>query len=241
LIKYQILQDKKSKLLRQAGELPKRIAEIQEDYDQFEAIYLSKKAEHEDAFQAHKALEQNVADLQARITRSKNRQKDVKTNKEYQAIIKEMEESKKEISGKEDRMLELMQTIETLGKEMVDLEKELTGKKAKIDEEQQRFLSADAVLQGELQELDARQQKIRDKMPADLIKRSDFLIARQAGIAVAPVQNGVCQICRMHLPPQKFIEVQRDENLQQCPHCHRFIYWPGHEGYCNLDEEKDLA
>jgi predicted nucleic acid-binding Zn-ribbon protein len=241
LIKYQILQDKKAKLLRRAGEIPKRIAELQGDYDQYEAIYLSKKAEHDDAFQSHKSLEQNVADLQARITRSKNRQKDVKTNKEYQAIMKEIEETKKEISGKEESMLELMEKIETLGKDIGELEKELADRKTKIDAEKQQLLSADAEFQGELQELELRQKKIRDQMPADLIKRSDFLIARQAGIAVASVQNGVCQVCRMNIPPQKFIEVQRDENLHECPHCHRFLYWPGHEGYCNLDDEQDLA
>lgn len=241
LIRYQILQDKKSKLLRRAAEIPRRLGEIQEDYEQQEAIYLSKKAENEDAVQAHKVLEQNVADLQARIARSKNRQKDVKNNKEYQAIMREIDETKKEISAKEERMLELMEKVDSLGKEIAEIEKEMAAKKEQIDEEKRQLLAVDAELQEKLQDLESRQQKIRDQMPKDLIKRSDFLINRQAGIAVAPVQNGVCQVCRMNIPPQKFIEVQRDENIQECPHCHRFIYWPGHEGYCNLDDEKDLA
>jgi predicted nucleic acid-binding Zn-ribbon protein len=56
---------------------------------------------------------------------------------------------------------------------------------------------------------------------------------------VAAVENGVCQVCHMIIPPQKFIELQRDQDIMQCPHCHRFIYWPGHEGYCLPEGEAD--
>ncbi|MFP5213484.1 MAG: zinc ribbon domain-containing protein [Acidobacteriota bacterium] len=237
LIEFQLIENKKALLVKNADEIPKRIAEIERDFAQFEGEYLAKKAECEHSKEMHRSLEQNVADYQAKITRSKSRMGEVKTNKEYQAISKEIEETKKEISQREDTMLTLMETIESLSKELAELETVIESRKQKIAEDKEQLLRQNEELQGKLDKLEAIQSKVRERLSPDLLKRSEFLIQRQAGIAVAPVQNGVCQVCHMNIPPQKFIEIQRDETIHQCPHCHRYIYWPGHEGYCIPEDE----
>jgi hypothetical protein len=47
---------------------------------------------------------------------------------------------------------------------------------------------------------------------------------QNAGIAVAGVMDAVCQVCRMNIPPQLFIELMRMQNILMCPHCQRIIY-----------------
>jgi hypothetical protein len=61
--------------------------------------------------------------------------------------------------------------------------------------------------------LDAKMQKIYERAG----KQGN-------GIAVAPVVDGVCQECRMNLPPQAYIELMRMNELQMCPMCQRLIY-----------------
>ena len=240
LIEYQAVEDKKSGLIRSYEETPKRIAELEKEFEVFEGDYLSKKAELENSRKMHKSLEQAIADLEARIARSKTRMSEVKTNKEYHAMLKEIEEVKKEITGKEDAALELMSGIEALSGELEGIEKEVAERRKKLEEGRAQLETENAGLKERLDRLESLQQLVKDKLEPDLLKRSEFLLKKQAGIAVAAVQNGVCQVCHMNIPPQKFIELQRDEAILACPHCHRFIYWPGHEGYCvlegNLDE-----
>ncbi len=239
LIEYQKIEDKKNQLIRSSEEAPRRIAELERELESFEGQYLSKKEEHDNAKKTHHSVEQEIEDLGARMSRQKIRQSEVKTNKEYQAIIKETDETKKEISKGEESLLELMDTIERLGGEVAELEKELAERRRKMEEEKTVLLKESAELQSRLERLEGIRQFVRQKVTPELLKKTDFLFVKQAGIAVSSVENGVCSVCHMNIPPQKFIELQRDEDILQCPHCRRFLYWPGHEGYCVTEEDID--
>ena len=205
----------------------------------FESEYLSKKEEYENARKAHRAIEQEIEALRARLARHKTRQNEVKTNKEFQAIVKEMDEAKKEITRNEDSALEMMQSIEDLSGKVVDLEKNVAERRAKLEADKAVLQEANDKLKGRLEKLEAIRQIVRERVTPELLKKTEFLFEKQAGIAVSSVENGVCHVCHMNIPPQKFIELQRDEVLLQCPHCHRFLYWPGHEGYCITEEDID--
>ncbi len=239
LIEYQKIEDKKNQLIRSSEEAPRRIAEMEKELESFEGLYLSKKEEHDNAKKMHRSVEQQIEDLGARMGRQKTRQSEVKTNKEYQAILKETDETKKEIARGEESLLELMENIERLGGEVAELEKELAERRRKMEEEKAVLLQESAELQSRLERLEGIRQLVRDRVNPELLKKTDFLFVKQAGIAVSAVENGVCKVCHMNIPPQKFIELQRDEDILQCPHCHRFLYWPGHEGYCVTEEDID--
>ena len=238
---HRVPEDRRQKehVNRSCEETPRRIAELNREFEIFESQYLSKKEDYNNARKAHKALEQTIADLGARLGRQKTRQTEVKTNKEYQAVLKEIDETKKEISRNEDSALELMETIENLGNEIKDLETQVAEKRKKLDEQKAILQQESDLLKGRLDRLEEIRQRVRDRVEPELLKKTDFLFFKQAGTAVSAVDNGVCQVCHMNIPPQKFIELQRDEVMLQCPHCHRFLYWPGHEGYCALEENID--
>lgn len=236
LIDFQVLEDKKTQVTRSRQDIPKRMAELQKEFDQYEAVYLSKMAEQDQMRKLHESLELIVADLGARIARSRQRLSEVKTNKEYQAMLREVDDLKKEMTGKEDDMLAIMEKVEAMKGELAALEKGMEERR-KVQEEQKKQLDEEnGRLSERLEYLDGLQQTVRDKIEPALLKRTNFLLTKQFGIAVAAVENGVCQVCHLNIPPQKFIELQRDEHIHQCPHCHRFLYWPGHEGYTVFEE-----
>lgn len=237
LVQLQQLQNRKNLLIRSREETPKRIAEIEKEYQQIETEFLLKKAELEHAKKMHRSLEQEVTEFEAKIARSKQRMSEVKTNKEYQAMLKEIEELKKEIGRKEDQMLEIMEGIESFSVEVKQREEALESCKEKTDVDKQELTKQSDQVNEQLEHLESLQEKVREKLDRTLLNRCESLIRKQGGVAVAAVEAGVCQVCHMNLPPQRFIELQRDENIFQCPHCHRFIYWPGHEGYQVFEEE----
>ncbi len=239
LIEYQKIEDKKNQLIRCYEEGPRRIAELEKEFEYFEGQFLLKSEEWDNAKKAHRAIEMELDDLRGRMGRQKTRLGEVKTNKEYQAILKEIEDTKKEVSKDEDGALELMEKIELLGKEVAELEKDLAERRAVLDEQKTVLERQGGELKSRLDRLEDIRQQVRDRVNPDLLKKTDFLFTKQAGIAVSAVENGVCKVCHMNIPPQKFIELQRDEDIMQCPHCHRFLYWPGHEGYCVTEEDID--
>jgi len=239
LIEFQKIEDKKNQLIRSYEEAPRRLAELEKEFEFFEGQYLSKKEESDDATKTHRSVEQLIEDLRARMGRQKTRLGEVKTNKEYQAMLKEIDETKREVSANEDTALELMDKIDRLGKEVADLGKDLEEKRRKLEEERAVVQREGDELKGRLDRLEAIRRTVRDRLNPDLLKKTEFLFQKQAGIAVSAVENGVCKVCHMNIPPQKFIELQRDEDILQCPHCHRFLYWPGHEGYCVTEEDID--
>lgn len=239
LIEYQKIEDKRNQLMRSNEEGLRRTAELEKEFDYFEEQFLSKKEECDSTKEAHRTIERELEELRARLGRQKTRLGDVKTNKEYQASLKEIEETKKEVSKNEDSALELLDKIELLGKELAELEKDLAEKRSVLEEQKSVLQQESGALQTRLDRLENIRQQVRERVNPDLLKKTDFLFTKQAGIAVSSVENGVCNVCHMNIPPQKFIELQRDEDLMQCPHCHRFLYWPGHEGYCINVEDID--
>jgi len=242
MIKLQILQDRKVALMRNHKQNPQRIVELEKDYQRFEAEYLVKKTEHEQSLELHRSLERSMADQEARIARSKTRMAEVKTNKEYHAILKEIEDMKRDITSKEEQALECMEKVEALGSELKVLEKDLQERKQSMDRDLEELRAQSAAVQEQLDRLEAMQDKVREHVPNDLLRRCDAMLRRPSSVAVGAVEQGVCQTCHMNIPPQKFIELQRDDAIMQCPHCHCFIYWPGHEAYQVFDEElEELA
>jgi uncharacterized protein len=237
LVELQHLENKKTLLIRSRNDTPKRIAEVEREYQQAEAEYLIKKGELDHARKLHRSVEQSVGEQEAKIVRSRQRMSEVKNNKEYQAMNKEIEELKKDISSKEDQMLEIMERIESFSAQLKQEEKVLAELKQKMELDRGELLEQSEKVNEQLDRFEAAQQKVREKLEASLLKRCDSLFQRHSGIAVAAVESGVCQVCHMNIPPQKFIELQRDENIFNCPHCHRFIYWPGHADYQVLEEE----
>jgi len=64
-----------------------------------------------------------------------------------------------------------------------------------------------------------------------LLGMYDHLRKFKDGIAISPVTGGVCQACHMGIPPQKYNELIRGEELLNCPNCHRIMYWGDNEDF----------
>jgi predicted nucleic acid-binding Zn-ribbon protein len=81
------------------------------------------------------------------------------------------------------------------------------------------------VLEKRLAVLEEQRKGLRKGIPAPLLKRYEFIRQRRNGTAIAPVQDGVCFGCHMNILPQQFIDLQKGEEILQCPHCQRILYW----------------
>src|SRR6202008_4786969 len=89
----------------------------------------------------------------------------------------------------------------------------------------------DAEAQARIAELEVKRGealKGRDELavlvPRDVLGRYDALRARR-GSGVAEVRDGTCQGCRMSVRAMQSIVLQREESIERCAHCQRYLYW----------------
>lgn len=175
-------------------------------------------------------LEKDKVELEANhtaelenIRRSETNMKEIKTNKEYQAVGREIAAARKQVSELEEQVLQKITQLDDLNNEIVVARSTL----AELEENTEQRRSEK---QGEIdkvqQDIDVdsrRREVITKELPANLMKRYDSLRAQRRGQAMAIARDGYCLGCNMHLPPQLYNSLFKCEELITCPHCQRML------------------
>ncbi|MFQ6079646.1 MAG: zinc ribbon domain-containing protein [Thermodesulfobacteriota bacterium] len=161
---------------------------------------------------------------QARIKRAESKLYDVKTNKEYQALLTEIETLKEINSQREIEILEIMVEIDELKREYGMVEKELLEMEDRIRGEKRQLEESLGRLDGALAGKKRKRTIIMKKLSPELIGLYQTLKEKRR-TAVVPARFGACQGCNVKIPPQMFNEVQRSEAIIVCPSCNRILYW----------------
>jgi predicted nucleic acid-binding Zn-ribbon protein len=168
-------------------------------------------------------LETSHAAELVNIQRSETNMKEIKTNKEYQAVGREIAAARKQVAELEDQVLQKITQFD-------ELNNEIAAVQATLAELEQNTEQRRSEKQGEIDKvqhtIDAdnlRRQVITKELPANVIKRYDSLRAQRRGQAVAVARDGYCLGCNMQLPPQLYNSLFKCEELITCPHCQRML------------------
>ncbi|PIE32767.1 hypothetical protein CSA56_14370 [candidate division KSB3 bacterium] len=175
---------------------------------------------------ARRSKEMDIESNLEQIKKYQGQLLQVKTNKEYSALLNEIKVLKNKNSLHEDDILELMESVERAKQALIGSEKELKDSQKKVQEEKLAKEAEMAALQQQLKD----QQQTRDTFVKDvdstILKEYTKLLKVRNGVAVAAVgMQGICSGCRVSLTPQMFAEVKNDGCLHRCPVCFRFLYW----------------
>lgn len=151
----------------------------------------------------------------------------VKTNKEYKAILSEMDVVKAEISSIEDTILEVLTDIDYVKTEMAAADEALRAEETKVQEAKRRL---DKELEDVHQQLADREQQKQALVPdvdEDLYQLYERIRkAKKDGPGAVPVKNDSCTGCFMQIPPQVVNELIASDRLITCQSCSRILYWP---------------
>ena len=225
LLELQEVLSAQRKMELQYEEIPKRQNEIQSFLKNLE----DEAQAAEDRFKRHeieqKNLEIDIQEGQESRVKKEAQLMTIKNNKEYQATLAEIESLDRRNTRNEERMIQLMESVE---KER----KVLDEKKKELEERRSGF-------QGELAELEEREKGLNEKVEAarretDVIKErvEPALFQRfvrvfngKQGIAVAPANGGHCGGCSIRLTPRLVQLAKRGQDIVVCEGCQRFLYW----------------
>jgi len=210
-------------------DLPEEMEILDEKLKTFEDAVGEVKERLDNLSKTHKEKESELNMGVENIKKTKSKLLSVKTNKEYEATLKEIDSINSRNSHIEDEIIYILDDIENTKANLVTKEKELSdyrtiynGKRAKIEKE---LNSIDNLLD----EMTSSYDAIREQIHGDLIKKYDILKVKRNRRVVVPVWKEVCDGCHMNIPPQMYNELQRSDMLMLCPNCNRIIYWENRE------------
>lgn len=171
--------------------------------------------------------EKHLTGEQDKIKRSEGRMTEVKTNKEYQALLTEIETFKEAVGRVEEDILLVMDEIEEVKKQLYKREKEMTVTLEKVEAEKRDIVEKMSHGETLLKEKLERKESLSKQVESNLFKLYNMLREKRQGIGMVSVRHETCQGCYVNVPPQMFIEVQKNNSLVRCPNCNRILYWDG--------------
>ncbi|MBI2154926.1 MAG: hypothetical protein HYU24_14670 [Candidatus Rokubacteria bacterium] len=231
LIDLQALDTKIAALEAELARLPGQIEAVQAAVAQARDGVQTLKGRLDQNKKDTRAKEKDLEVCQVKRQKSEARLYEVKTNKEYSAVLAEIEEIKQEKAKMEEEILALMEIQEQLAVEIRDAEVSLKTREAQGQQEEAQTRARLAAVEVEVTGLRGERQSLSRELPKDLLADYEKLLKNRGGLAVAQVLpvdvdgGGICAGCRMTLTPQRLQEVKQQSALLNCESCGRFLYW----------------
>lgn len=206
---------------------PSQISRLQEQLSDLERDLEQAALEVEEIRKRRKLIEGEVDLIKQKLSRSREQLMAVKTNKEYQAALKEIALAEEEIARNEDRILEEMLASDEMQERATEAAARRDTKQVEIDE-QRAALEAEAdQARSELTRLNGQLERLIANIPSNLKVIYDRISAARNGMAIAAVQDGSCEVCRVRLRHQLMTELKTTtEKLITCESCNRILYFP---------------
>lgn len=226
LLQLQQLDQQKLAFRERLDQVPVEQAQIRQRHEAAQQAKAKIQQTLDECQKQRRTKEQDVQAHEERLNKLKTRSTELKTNKEYQTHLGEIETAKQAQSHAEDEVLVLMEQAESLTQQLAQSTATLKVAEAKAKTEEAALEEERRRVTGLLEKLEADSAQLEPTIDAALLKEYRRLHKRWKGSAIAPIQNGSCTGCRLAVPPQLIAEVRRHEKAQYCPHCGRFLYWP---------------
>jgi predicted nucleic acid-binding Zn-ribbon protein len=149
----------------------------------------------------------------------------VKTNKEYQAMQKEMSVAEQEISDQETRLLERMEEADVLAAELKSAEAALKAEQAEIARDRQQLEGEKSAVEHALTSTTEERRSVAASISPPALAVFDRVAQGRRGVALAEARDGLCTVCHVRLRPQVYNDVRRNDSIIQCESCSRILYF----------------
>ena len=225
LIELQKLDLNIDKINVKKRELPEKVVRMDEEFIIYTASMDESKKKFDDLNKHHGEKEDKLRRGIDTLKKIKERLLEVKTNKEYQAILKEIEMIENKNSETEDEIISALEELDHVRVDLKAKEKDFNAYRLKYEKEKKEIEGEISQLDVDFSECVQLSNDLRRQIRNELLKKYETIKGKRNGLAVVLVWKEVCGGCHMNIPPQLYIELQRSTDLLSCPNCNRIIYW----------------
>jgi predicted nucleic acid-binding Zn-ribbon protein len=225
LVSLQEIDIRIRELEKDREQIPVRLKEIDTILEGKRSELNEERNQCDEAEMTRRLLEGDLKSEKEKIKKWEARLNEIRSNRDYQALSREIEAARKANLGIEDDILRKMQEIEDLKasigqkeEEMAELERSLSGERGGLEGKLQTINSS-------ISDEEAVRDRARKFVDSRWYKQYQMIRTRRDGVAVVPVLDEHCQGCHMGIPPQLYNIVLKGEQIEICPSCHRIIYY----------------
>ena len=203
-------------------QIPAQLEELRGSVQMLESMLAQ---ERDQLAQAEALKGEQSAELKERgegLQRARKKVAQASNIREANAAEREVDANRRSIKEREDELQRIGETIQAKTASLAEREKDFEEAKGVLQTQEESSKARVAELEEQRGKMLNGREELVAKVPTNVVKRYERL---RTGIpnAVIVINGGNCTACRMALPPQLTIELQRANELHQCPHCRRII------------------
>ncbi len=224
LVKLQVLDTEIYVLRSEKNALPQQIEAIDAAFQQQKQHLADLEKMSLDLQKLKKDKELELAGKEEGAKKLQGQLYSLKTNKEYQTMLQQIQDSKADASVIEDQILEILEKID-VAKQDVEAEKiRLKGQEKVFDEQKRKVEIRVKEIDDRLAQLDSQRKQIVPALDAKVLAQYERILANRDGLAIVTVKNDSCGGCNMFVPPQTINLIKMFERIITCEVCNRILY-----------------
>lgn len=225
LLQLQVIDYDIGELERSKEYLPDMIENLTREVEESKEKLSTATTQLEETRSRQKQMELEIASYETNLQKYQQQMMAIKTNKEYDALVSEIDALKNTISGHETELLQAIETADELEKQI----EELNAKQEQIAEnndKQLKILREKIDTIGEkMSDKESSRNQIISSIPRPTLSAYERVRRGRGGQAVVAVKKRACGSCFKALTPKKVQDVKRGDRIYTCDHCGALMYW----------------
>jgi predicted nucleic acid-binding Zn-ribbon protein len=224
LYELQTIHTKIDKIRQVRGELPMEVADLEDDVEGLETRIQKIKSELDDLEDDIVTRKNLIKDAQSNIKKYETQLNEVKNNREYEAISKEIEIQGLDIQVSEKKIKEFGYEITTKTQIYEKALADLDGRRADLDAKKAELGTITSETEKEENELNSEADKASKNIEERLLIAYNRLRGNaKNGLAVVTIQRDSCSGCFNQIPPQRQSDIRQRKKIIVCEHCGRIL------------------
>jgi predicted nucleic acid-binding Zn-ribbon protein len=207
------------------GSIPPQIENIDKKIAESSLVAAAAKERMTGSQKKRRELEGEVKDIKIQIGKYKRQLNEVKTNKEYTVLLKEIEESEKRVDRLEETFIAEMLLEDDIQKDILEANRKLTEIQETLSREKGAIFQKQKEAENKIQQLNRRKAELLPAIPAAQVDLYLNISRKKAGIVLSPVRDDFCDLCHVRIRPQVLNELLSTRKLILCENCGRILYW----------------
>lgn len=227
LIRLQEIETRVAEARRRMADAPAEIASLDARLTAARDAVAAARQSLADNQTARRAIEKDLAVVQQRLGKFKEQLMEVKTNTEYHAMQHQIAAADAEVARFEEQILVMMLEADEINAKVKAAEGTLKTDEGAVARERAAIQADAADKERLLAESEQERAGLLPQIDRPHLELFERIFKGRQGIAVAQAIDGHCSICHVRLRPQIYNTILRNEEIVQCDHCQRVLYFAG--------------
>ncbi|MBC7361503.1 MAG: hypothetical protein H5U06_04380 [Candidatus Aminicenantes bacterium] len=225
LIQLQELDNSIRQLSVELSDIPRLIDQVEKKIKADSDLVLKAKEKLSQNQKKRRDLEAEVKDLKALVSKFKRQLNEVKTNKEYTSLLKEIQDTQAKIDSLEEEIIKELLVADEIEEEI----RTATMKQKNEEEHLKQEIAALNQRKKELEEQKSQLAKQKEELiptiPKAQLQLYLNIAKKRGGIALSKVVDEFCSMCQLRIRPQMLNEIRDRSKIHLCESCGRILYF----------------